>query len=69
MLVLSRKAGQGIQIGDNVLVTVTAIKGNRVALGRAAPNEVSIRRGELIPVEPEQDRESTTFVNRGKQVA
>jgi carbon storage regulator len=44
MLVLSRKAGEVIVIGDNIRLTVLAIRGNQVRLGVAAPVEIAIRR-------------------------
>ena len=47
MLVLSRKAGEEIVIGDNVTVTINRIAGNRVTIGIQAPESVSIVRGEL----------------------
>ena len=47
MLVLSRKEGEKLVIGDNVVITVNRISGNRVAIGIEAPREVSIVRGEL----------------------
>ncbi|MEM6978243.1 MAG: carbon storage regulator [Planctomycetota bacterium] len=47
MLVLSRKEGEKLVIGDNVVITVNRISGNRVAIGIDAPREVSIVRGEL----------------------
>lgn len=47
MLVLSRKSGQKIQIGDNITITVTKVGGNQVRLGIDAPMETPIRRGEL----------------------
>jgi carbon storage regulator len=47
MLVLSRKSGQELVLGDNVRVTVTKISGNRVTLGITAPDNVRIIRGEL----------------------
>jgi carbon storage regulator len=47
MLVLSRKLGEGIVIGDNILLTVVAIRGNQIRLGITAPREVGIRREEL----------------------
>ena len=50
MLVLSRKAGQDIYIGDNIRITVNKISGNRVTIGIAAPNDVRIIRGELEPI-------------------
>lgn len=47
MLVLSRKTGERIHIGDDVTITVTKVAGNRVAIGIEAPREAGIRRGEL----------------------
>jgi carbon storage regulator CsrA len=47
MLVLTRKANQQIQIGENVVITVLAVKGNSVRLGIEAPREVRVVRGEL----------------------
>ncbi|QDS95224.1 Carbon storage regulator [Roseimaritima multifibrata] len=47
MLVLSRKEGERLVIGDNVTITVNRINGNRVTLGIEAPREVRIVRGEL----------------------
>ena len=47
MLVLSRKLGEQVVIGDNVCVTVVAVRGHQVRLGVSAPEEVSIRREEL----------------------
>ena len=47
MLVLSRKAGEAIVIGDNVIVTVKKIKGNRVSLAVVAPASVVVSRSEL----------------------
>lgn len=47
MLVLSRKQGEQIRIGDNVVVTVHRLSGNRVSLGIEAPADCKIMRGEL----------------------
>ena len=47
MLVLSRKNGEKVHIGDNVQVTVVAIQGNRVKLAFTAPQHVQIQRTEL----------------------
>lgn len=49
MLVLSRKEGERLVIGDNVVVTINRISGNRVTVGIEAPREVRIVRGELEP--------------------
>ncbi len=47
MLVLSRQQGQKIVIGDNIVLTVVALKGNRVRLGVEAPKEVTVNREEV----------------------
>lgn len=47
MLVLSRKTGQTIQIGDNITITITQVKGKSIRVGVEAPAEIPIRRGEL----------------------
>ncbi len=48
MLVLSRKIGEEIVIGDNVRVRVLSIQGNQVRLGFVAPREIAITREELL---------------------
>ncbi len=47
MLVLSRKRGESIVIGNGITVTVVDVKGDRVRLGFDAPAEVSIHRKEI----------------------
>ena len=47
MLVLSRKVGEQIVIGDNITVVVNKVAGNRISLGISAPPNVRIVRGEL----------------------
>jgi carbon storage regulator len=47
MLVVSRKPGEEVVIGDQIIVTVVAVDGARVRLGITAPAEVPIRREEL----------------------
>jgi carbon storage regulator len=50
MLVLSRKVGEKIVVGDNVVITINRVAGNRVTIGIEAPGEVRIVRGELEPI-------------------
>jgi carbon storage regulator len=52
MLVLTRKIGERIRIGDNITLIVTKMSGNRVTLGIDAPTEVRIVRGELDELPP-----------------
>jgi len=47
MLILSRKQGQKIRIGDNITLVVHRISGNRVSLGIEAPPDCKIKRAEL----------------------
>jgi len=48
MLVLTRKVGEKIYLGENIVVTVTAVSGQQVRLGFTAPPEVAILRNELV---------------------
>jgi carbon storage regulator len=48
MLVLSRKVGEAIVIGDGIVVTVTRMANNRVTLGIDAPGDVRVLRSELV---------------------
>lgn len=54
MLVLSRKAGERIMVGDNIAVVISRISGNRVTIGIEAPSGVKIVRGELEPLDIEK---------------
>lgn len=48
MLVLSRKVGDKIVIGDNITVTLVRLAGNRVSIGVDAPENVRVMRGEIF---------------------
>jgi carbon storage regulator len=52
MLVLSRKPGEKICLGSDIIVTVLEIKGRQVRIGIEAPDRVNIVRGELPANEP-----------------
>jgi carbon storage regulator len=47
MLVLTRKIGEAIVIGDNIRITITSVQGDRVRLGISAPLEVCVDRAEV----------------------
>ena len=47
MLILTRRAGESILIGDDVAVTVLSVKGNQVRIGIKAPKEVAVHREEV----------------------
>ena len=48
MLVFSRKQGEVVIIGENIRLTVVAVRGNQVRLGVTAPPDVPIQREELL---------------------
>jgi carbon storage regulator len=61
MLVLSRKPGEKLQVGDNITITVLGIQGRVMRIGIEAPGNVRILRGELTqfcdPVHPAPQQE------------
>ncbi len=65
MLVLSRKLGEKIQIGEDICVTVVDIDRGKIRLGIEAPREVPIFRQELLPfgVSPTLDEKSALLVH------
>lgn len=58
MLVLTRRIGEAIRVGKDVVVTIMGLKGNQVRLGIDAPKEVTVHREEIyerIKAESETD--------------
>lgn len=47
MLILTRRVGESVIIGDNVDVTVLGVKGNQVRIGVKAPKDVTVHREEI----------------------
>ena len=47
MLILTRRIGEKIVIGDNVLITVMAAKGNQIRIGIDAPRNIAVYRNEI----------------------
>ena len=48
MLILTRKVGESICIGDDIEITTLGIKGNQVRMGISAPKSVSVHRKEIF---------------------
>lgn len=65
MLVLSRRSGQGVRIGDSINVTVIAIDGQFVRLGFAAPSSYRILRDELWHAVATENKEAATAAGAG----
>lgn len=57
MLVLSRKVGERLVIGGNIIIVISRVAGNRVTIGIEAPDDIRIVRGEL---KPERERVKDT---------
>ena len=65
MLVLSRKLGEKIVIGDNILVTVVKIDRNQIRIGIEAPSDVPVYREEIAPQRlPGAARSETVLAGR-----
>ena len=62
MLVLSRKLGEKILIGDSIVLTIVKIDRNQIRLGIEAPAEVAIYREEISPARLEE-RETIAIAN------
>ena len=60
MLVLSRRLGETLIIGDDIKISILGISGNQVRLGIAAPTEVSVHREEVYRrIQDELDGQAT----------
>ena len=47
MLILTRKVGESVLIGNDISITILSVRGNQVKLGVEAPKEVSVHREEI----------------------
>ena len=67
MLILTRRVGETLMIGDGVTVTVVAIAGNQVRVGINAPRDVEVHREEVyerVQAERAQEKRSVVGVRR-----
>jgi carbon storage regulator len=61
MLVLTRKIGEGIIIGDDIKITVVELKGGGVRIGIDAPRELKVHRQEVFDRIKQENKEATQW--------
>ena len=67
MLVLTRKLGENIRIGDSVKITVLEVRSGQVKLGIDAPPEVKVHREEIYARIQEENRRAQRWKSEGAQ--
>jgi carbon storage regulator len=70
MLILTRRVGETVMIGDDVTVTVLGVKGNQVRVGINAPKNVAVHREEIFErIKREQEGEPSGEAEGSAQFA
>ncbi|NLD94630.1 MAG: carbon storage regulator CsrA [Fibrobacter sp.] len=67
MLVLTRKLGESIRIGDNVVIKIVDLDGRHVKLGIEAPKSVSVNREEIYDRIQKENKEASTPIDSSLQ--
>jgi len=63
MLILTRRVGETIKIGEDITITVLGVKGNQVRIGVGAPRDIAVHREEIY--DRIQSEEQTTHTEQG----
>jgi carbon storage regulator len=69
MLILSRRPGETLCLGDNIRVTVLGIQGKQVRLGIEVPSDVTVYREEVVKRVEEENRRALAASNEDVMVA
>lgn len=56
MLILTRKLGESIRIGDNIRITISDVKGKQIRIGIEAPDDIIVHREEVYTMIQEQNK-------------
>jgi len=68
MLVLSRRPGESLTIGDDVVVTVVGVSGNQIRLGITAPREVRVLREEIYKAVREENQAAANALDSNRRL-
>ena len=69
MLILTRRVGETVMVGDEVTVTVLGVKGNQVRVGINAPKSVAVHREEIYERIKREQQDQSTESGSSTQVA
>ena len=67
MLVLTRKSGESIRIGDDIKITVSDIKGKQIRIGIEAPGDITVHREEVYQMILKQNIQAARYDHKGNE--
>jgi carbon storage regulator len=68
MLILSRRPGESLTIGDEITITVVGVNGNQIRLGITAPREVRVLREEIYKAIQEENRAAASALDSRRKL-
>jgi len=68
MLILTRRPGESLTIGDDVIVTVVGVSGNQIRLGITAPRQVQVLREEVYKAMREENHAATSALDSSRSI-